>query len=164
LILLFVFWPSVGREVSRLTRYWPATDNKLMSAFEVRKSTNWNVISVGDRVDSVNLRELQSQIDHLLQKRELYLVIDLRQAIFLSLPSIKYFAVVADQIGKLGGSLALLAPSEKIKRQIHIYASLEEMKLFRSWADLERADGEPVPFVRESLVRREPEETDASST
>lgn len=142
----------------------PAADNKPMSAFEIRKSANWNVISVGDRIDSVNLRELQSQIDHLLQKRELYLVIDLRQAIFLSLPSIKYFAVVADQIGKMGGSLALLAPSEKIKRQIHIYASLEEMKLFRSWADLERADGEPVPFVRESLVRRESEETDASSS
>lgn len=142
----------------------PAVDNEPMSAFEIRKSANWSVISVGDRVDSVNFRKLQSQIDHLLQKRELYLVIDLRQAIFLSLPSIKYLAVVADQIGKLGGSLALLAPSEKIKRQIHIYASLEEMKLFRSWADLERTDGEPVPFVRESLVRREPEETDASGS
>ena len=129
-----------------------------MITFKIQKFSNWVVISVNDRVDSNNFVKLKQLINEKIDQGELSLVLDLESTAFLSLPSIKFFAEVASLISKKGGALALLTPSEKLKRQIHIYASLEEMKLFRSRQDLERAGGEPVPFEQQG--RKLEENTD----
>lgn len=122
----------------------------LTAPFNTQKFSSRVVISVLERVDAHNFEQLRSQIENMINEGELFLVVDLEQAHFLSLPTIKYLADVAARIGKKGGSLALLTPSEKLKRQIHIYATLADMKLFRSRQDLERDGGEPVPFEPQS--------------
>ena len=121
-----------------------------MEPFEVQKLTSWTVIAVVDRVDSFNFDLVKKQVEELLNQGERHLVFDLEQAQFLSLPSIKYLADVAKRLQTDGGQFALLSPSEKLKRQINIFASLDEMKLFRTRRDLERAGGQPVPFEKQA--------------
>ena len=133
-----------------------------MDAFEVRKLSTWSVISVVDRVDSFNFDDLKAQVEKLVGRGEHHLVLDLEQAQFLSLPSIKYFADVAGRLVKEGGQFALLSPSEKLKRQINIFASLDEMKLFRTRRDLERAGGQPVPFEKQAPESPDMESPEAS--
>ncbi|MCB0385430.1 MAG: STAS domain-containing protein [Bdellovibrionales bacterium] len=134
-----------------------------MDAFEIRKLTTWTVIAVVDRVDSFNFDDLKSQLEKLLGRGEMHLVLDLEQAQFLSLPCIKYFAEVAGRLISGGGQFALLSPSEKLKRQINIFASLDEMKLFRTRRDLEKAGGQPVPFEKQAPETPDMEVPEANS-
>lgn len=118
------------------------------------------VVSVNDRIDAFNFGQLKVQVNQLIDAGELFLVVDLEATHFLSLPTIKFLAEAAKRLATRGGSLALLTPAEKLKRQIHIYATLEEMKLFRSREDLERTGGEPEPFGQQ--LSRDKSEDDSN--
>lgn len=119
-----------------------------MGSYRVQKQSSWAVITVFDRIDSFNFDELRAEVSSLVERGDKQLVLDLENAQFLSLPAIKYFASIAERLQGLAGQFALLSPSEKIKRQINIYATLDNMKLFRTRRDLEKAGGQPVPFER----------------
>ena len=107
-------------------------------AFDIKNRDDWVIIRIVDRVDAFNFDELTNLINSFVKKGQLKLAVDLKGAFFLSLPTIKFLASVASDLKLKGGAVALLAPTEKIKRQIDIFASLDTMQIFRSIGEWER--------------------------
>jgi len=100
--------------------------------FEVSNNNDWVVLSIEDRIDSFNYDDFKSEMEKLVDKKKARVALKLNRAQFLSLSSIKYFSDVARRLEQKGGKLALLGTPEKLKRQIHIFASLKSFALFRS--------------------------------
>lgn len=109
--------------------------NEETREIEIKSHKDWVVVSINNRVDSFNYQDLTAKTDGAIRDGK-NLAFDLGKARFLSLPSIKYMSLLAESLLAEGRQVALVAPSEKIKRQIHVYASLEKMKLFRTEQDL----------------------------
>lgn len=103
----------------------------------IRELHGWALISLQERVDSFNYDQVREEIEALIASGRTQLAVDLGRAKFLSVPSIKYLSTLAETLRSQGGQLALLCPSEKLKRQIDIYASLDKMRLFRTLKDLD---------------------------
>lgn len=105
--------------------------------FEVKDMSSegkagWTLLRVSDRVDAFNYDDLMGRINQLIQDGRTKLAVDLERVSFLSLPSIRYLAQTAQHLHQVGGDFALVGPSEKIKRQIDIFASLDSMSLYRT--------------------------------
>jgi hypothetical protein len=67
---------------------------------------------------------------------------------FLSLPSIKFLNEVAVQARAKGLRVALIAPSEKLKKQIDIYAQIGYWEIYRTQTDF--VENRPsTPALRE---------------
>lgn len=103
---------------------------------DVRKEGEWAVVAVVGRLDSFNFDSFCSRLSALIDKGHHQIALDLSQTKFLSFPSIKYLTKLAEELEQGGGAFALLAASEKLKRQIDIYATLNPIKLVRTPADL----------------------------
>ena len=87
-------------------------------------------------MDAFNYKEFKSEMDKVVKEKSHHNVaIHLSQTEFISMPSIKYFSGVAEEIVQNGGKFALVGIPEKIKRQIDIFASLKPMLIFRSEED-----------------------------
>ncbi|MBX7232211.1 MAG: STAS domain-containing protein [Bdellovibrionales bacterium] len=106
------------------------------NAWSIRREKDWVIVSVLGRVDSFNYESFCMQIVALVEEGCLQIALDLSQAKFLSLPSIRFVHAVAGQLKDKKGHLALLSASEKLKRQIDIYGSLRPMEVYRSEAEL----------------------------
>lgn len=87
---------------------------------------------VGERVDSFSLDEFKTTIETHAAKRPAILTLDMAGTKFLSIPCIKLIAFWAEQMRAQGGRLVLLGPTEKLKRQIGIYGSLEQLMVKKS--------------------------------
>jgi anti-anti-sigma factor len=104
--------------------------------WEVRSERDWVIVAISGRIDSFNQDTFCGQVKTLVSQGRRRVAIDLSHAKFLSLPSIKWLCSLALELKEQGGQVALLSASEKLKRQIEIYASLEPMQVVRSEADL----------------------------
>ena len=104
-------------------------------SFEVSQKKDWTVFSVEDRLDAFNGESFKAKMDKVMKKKASNVALELTNAQFISLPMIKYFSGVADQINEKGGKFALVGTPEKLKRQIDIFASLKPMLVFRSEED-----------------------------
>ena len=112
------------------------SDNKNMS-FEVSKNKSWIIFSIDDRLDAFNHTQFKKEMDKVLQNKPANVALQLTNTQFLSLPTIKYFSGIAEELSQRGGKFALVGTPEKIKRQIDIFASLKPMLVFRSQEDWE---------------------------
>ncbi|MCB9025549.1 MAG: STAS domain-containing protein [Bdellovibrionaceae bacterium] len=107
-------------------------------SIEVSKNKSWVIFLIKDRLDESNFKEFTSEMDKIVQeKSNPNIALQMSEIEFLSLPTIKYFSVIAEGLVKKGGKFALVGVSEKIKRQIDIFASLKPMLVFRSEEDWE---------------------------
>lgn len=122
------------------------TDVSSQKTIEVRVIMDWIMVSIVDRLDAFNYDQVKGQLCEILEEGNQNIALNLEKAKFLSLPSIKYISNLADDLASGGRKLALVAPSEKLKRQIEIFASLEKMRLYRTTKDLE--EGRPEESVR----------------
>ncbi len=104
--------------------------------WEVKTEKDWVVVAISGRIDSFNQDSFCGQLTKLVAEGKRRVAIDLSRAKFLSLPSIKWLTSLAFELKKKGGDLALVAASEKLKRQIDIYATLDPIQILRSKADL----------------------------
>lgn len=102
---------------------------------EFRKSNEWVIVDVGNRVDSFNGDSVREKFAEEIEKGKNHIALNLRDTHFISLPIIKYISSMAEKINKDGRQFALVATPEKLKRQIDIYASLKDMIIFRSEKD-----------------------------
>lgn len=76
---------------------------------------------------------------------------ELSQTRFLSFKAIQFLNQCAQQCRQTQRRAALVAPTEKLKRQIHIYADLEQWEVYRTLDDLTSNRSEFVsPQTRES--------------
>jgi anti-anti-sigma factor len=104
--------------------------------WEVKSEKDWVVVSISGRIDSFNQASFYGQVERLINEGKRRVAIDLSRAKFLSLPSIKWLTNLAFELKEKGGDLALVAASEKLKRQIDIYATLDPIQVLRSKSDL----------------------------
>lgn len=104
--------------------------------WEVKTERDWVVVAISGRIDSFNQDSFRGQVAKLVSEGKRRVAIDLSGAKFLSLPSIKWLTNLAFELKEKGGDLALVAASEKLKRQIDIYATLDPIRVYRSKADL----------------------------
>jgi anti-anti-sigma regulatory factor len=88
----------------------------------VSRSGNWTVIYVNGRSDSFHFPMLKAQIEDLLGTGVTFLAIDLSRTKFLSIATIDYINRLTQSIYSQGGRLALLGATEKIKRNLSIFA------------------------------------------
>ena len=105
---------------------------------EVNEHNQWTVLSMFERVDAFHFDDVKSQMSTVMESGQLWVAIDLSRSRFISLPLIKYISAMAKNLEHKGGGLALLGISEKIKRQIDIYASLDSISLYRNIEDWRR--------------------------
>ena len=104
---------------------------------EVTNEKGWAVVSIPDRVDAFNYEKFCSALNQAVADRDCDLAFELEGAEFMSFKSIKYISTMASELNNKGRNMALLAPSEKLKRQFDIFASLDGFDLYRSRSDWE---------------------------
>ena len=107
-----------------------------MKCWEIKNEKGWNLIDVNGSIDSFNFNAFEADLKALTLKDSKRVAIALMRAKFVSLPAIKLIAGLATDVQQSGGQMALLGASEKLKRQIHIYASLEPLQVLRGPAEL----------------------------
>lgn len=87
----------------------------------------WIIQRLGERIDSFNQDEFKSDMEGVLEKGALLVALDLQNTKFLSFPCIQMIVAWAGRLRSQGGRMMLIAPSEKLKRQIFIYGSLDHL-------------------------------------
>ena len=102
----------------------------------IRKEADWTVVDINDRVDSFNHSSFKQKLDGVLASEVDSIAFNLAPTQFLSYPSIRAMGEMAKIIRQKGGRAVLLAPSEKLKRQISVYASLDDLEVVRDPAML----------------------------
>lgn len=111
-----------------------------------------NVVQrVGERVDSFSLNEFKNLVEAQIEQKPSTLTLDLIGTKFLSIPCIKLIAYWADRMQSQGGKLVLLGVTEKLKRQIGIYGSLDHLIVKKSLAGPEERLTVGLPVHDESL-------------
>ena len=107
-----------------------------MKCWEIKKERGWDLIDVNGSIDSFNFSLFEIDLRGLATKSGKHIAISFSRAKFVSLPAIKLIGNVAVDIQQVGGQMAILGASEKLKKQIHIYSSLEPMRVLRSPQEL----------------------------
>lgn len=114
----------------------PLHSQPLVREFNVEQLRTWTVLSIQGRVDAFNVREMTTLLMGLAEEAPGALAIDLGEAEFLSFQFIRHISAVAESFLKKGVQLSLVAPSEKLKRQMEIFAKIEHMVIYRSVDEL----------------------------
>ncbi len=104
--------------------------------WDIRCEADWVILTVKGRVDSFNSELFSQQLKELVATGSSNVALDLSQARFMSLPLIKELTKMADDLKSQGRKMALMRASEKLKRQIDIYASLDNMRVVRAESEL----------------------------
>ena len=111
------------------------------------EKNGWFIQPLGERVDCFNQSSFKGDLENLIENGSVQIALDLTQTRFLSFLAIKMLAKWADMLKARGGHLMLIGPSEKLKRQIGIYASLENMLVMKASElpkEAEQASGSPA--------------------
>jgi anti-anti-sigma regulatory factor len=96
------------------------------------EKNGWWIQPLGERVDCFNQSSFKGDLEQKIESGNTKIALDLTQTRFLSFLAIKMLAKWADMLKERGGLLMLIGPSEKLKRQIGIYASLENMLVMKA--------------------------------
>ena len=103
-----------------------------METIKLSNQHGWRVIELPERVDAFNFLQLKEALESSGSKGESIAVV-LDNTKFLSLVSIKLFAEIARElVSKHAQKFAMIGLGEKLKRQIHIYATLENVLVLKS--------------------------------
>jgi anti-anti-sigma factor len=107
-----------------------------VKCWEFKKQGDWAIVFVTGRIDSFNSQDFERELDSVLAQGQLQLAVDLSGTRFICLPIIKRLTAVASELKARSGHFALLGASERLKRQIDIYATLNPMQVARTFSDL----------------------------
>lgn len=106
----------------------------------------WQVVCIKGRIDSFNYqREISGKLASALDGKPPFVALDLHKAQFLSLPTIKFLAKNAAEIGAQKGECVLIGPSARMRRYIEIFGSLDNLKVFRNFEELDQGLQESPP-------------------
>ena len=100
------------------------------------EKNGWKILTIEDRVDAFNTPSLVGQVESILDSQSPFLILNLETTSFMSIPFIKTMASWAQRMKKKALPIVLLRPSEKIKRQIDIFASLDLFYVARTEEEL----------------------------
>ena len=96
----------------------------------------WQVITCLPRLDSFNHSDLMQEIHSVLAEGSRYVALDLSQNRFFSLNAIQLCVSLARDLADGDGSFALVGCPERTKRHFEVYASLKQITVVRSVAEL----------------------------
>jgi anti-anti-sigma factor len=96
----------------------------------------WLLLELEGRVDSSNSERLRSKIEAARAEGHRFFILDLQRTIFLGLPFIKFLTSLGVELRKAQGELALVRLSEKLKRQIYIFGTLDSIRIVRNVSEL----------------------------
>lgn len=104
---------------------------------ETIKKQDWLYIPAPGRLDAFNFDLTKSEMER-LASLEKQIAIDVSGVHFVSIPMIKFIHSLARELARRGGRMALVGTTEKLKRQIHIFSSLDPFVLYSrsEWDDL----------------------------
>ncbi len=100
-------------------------------ALEFSEKNEWLYVPAPGRLDSFNFEATKKDLDDLCQ-RSSQIAFDVAGAHFVSIPMIKYLHSLALDLAKKGGRLALVGTTEKLKRQIGIFADTDPIMFISS--------------------------------
>ncbi len=98
-------------------------------ALEVIEKKDWSYVPAPGRLDAFNFDLTKSELEALAAKAK-QIAIDVSSAHFVSIPMIKFIDSLARDMVRRGGRLALVGPTEKLKRRIDTFASLDPLTLY----------------------------------
>jgi anti-anti-sigma regulatory factor len=98
-------------------------------AFEVIHVQDWVYVPAPGRMDSFNFETTKRNLESLCQQTK-RVALDVSAAHFVNIPMIRFLHEMAKDLNRAGGRLALVGPSEKLKRQFCIFASLDQVEVF----------------------------------
>ena len=98
-------------------------------ALDIVKKNDWYYVPAPGRLDAFNFELSKDRLEK-LAKTTNQIAIDVSSAHFVSIPMIKLIHSLASELARKGGRLALVGTTEKLKRQIHIFASLDPFTFY----------------------------------
>lgn len=100
-------------------------------ALEVIQKNNWSYVPAPGRLDAFNFELTKTELEALAAEAK-QIALDVSSAHFVSIPMIKFIDSLARDMVRRGGCLALVGPTEKLKRRIDTFASLDQLTLYSS--------------------------------
>lgn len=106
-------------------------------ALEIVQKNDWHYVPAPGRLDAFNFELTKQRLEDLARSAHL-IAIDVSTVHFVSIPMIKLIHSLASELARKGGRLALVGSTEKLKRQIHIFASLDPLTFYSQdgWEEL----------------------------
>ena len=95
------------------------------------KECPWALLPMPLRVDAFNLAVVEKRIESAVHEFN-FLALDLATTQFLSMLFIQKLFKLSQKLEQRGGELVLIGAGERLKKQVHIFASLDSMKAYRS--------------------------------
>jgi hypothetical protein len=86
---------------------------------------------------SGNYLAIDRQSPRLLDGARKPLALDLKNAVFLSLPAIQFLAGTAKLLSAKGGALSVIAPNDRIKKHLETFATFKDMSCLASFSELD---------------------------
>jgi anti-anti-sigma regulatory factor len=115
---------------------YPVQQQPASRETSLAEHAGWKVLTIEDRVDAFNTPNLIEQIEAIIESDTPYLILNLETTSFISISFIKKMSEWAERLKKKTLPMILLKPSEKLKRQIDIFASLEQFHISRNEGEL----------------------------
>ncbi len=120
------------------------------SALEQASAVQWQRLVARPRLDLSNFEEVQTWAASHLNRREHWLVLDLKGTRFMSLAVIRFLETLSVDLRRQGGALALLSMPDKTRRIFEIYGSLKNIYLTDKIENLKRLQDSILrPFFRD---------------
>ncbi len=113
---------------------------------EVVRKKDWTYVPAPGRLDAFNFELTKSELEALAAEAK-QIAIDVSSAHFVSIPMIKFIDSLARDMVRRGGRLALVGPTEKLKRRFDTFASLDPLTLYSRdrWQQLLTAQEQTPP-------------------
>ena len=96
---------------------------------EYIETKDWLCTSAPGRWDAFNFDQTKKSIESMSVKTT-KLAIDMSGIQFVNLPAIKFIHAIALDMRRKGGQLVLIGATEKLKKQIRIFASLDPLQFY----------------------------------
>lgn len=111
---------------------------------------HWQRLIARPRLDLSNFEEVQTWVASQIERREIWLVLDLKGTHFMSLAVIRFLENLSIELRRQGGALALLAMPDKTRRIFEIYGSLKNIYLANKVENLKTLQASILtPFFRD---------------
>jgi anti-anti-sigma factor len=96
----------------------------------------WKVIEIKGSVDALNSRLVTEPLLKLIENGELCLALNLEATSFLCLPAINFIGNTARMLAAKGGELCVIAPNDRTKRHIEVFAGFKYLNCYDSFTSL----------------------------
>lgn len=114
--------------VYKLT-FWNVVFILKAMGLEVIRKNEWVYVPAPGRLDAFNFELTKKELERVASESK-QIALDVSSAHFVSIPMIKFIHSLANEMLRRGGCFALVGSSEKLKRQIHIFASLDPLVIY----------------------------------